>query len=155
MVYGAAVGSVMTLRPAPGVPIEEQPEAVVLRMLLWGEARGEGPFGMLAVLWVVSNRAVKADTTLKAQALKHRQFSCFNDDDPNRGKMLTAWRDDGSAWAASDAVCTLYERSATKDPTGGATHYYVLGQVAPAWGRGNANWNEKGIIGHHVFGIAG
>ena len=143
------------MRPVPGIPIEQQPEGVVLRMAGWAEARGEIRKGLLAVLWVIRNRALHADTSLKAEILKPWQFSSFNQADPNRDKMLRAWTDDSLAWAAVDAVCELFEAGSTEDPTDGARHYYVEKMPdPPKWGRGHPGWMEHCVIGRQVFGIA-
>jgi cell wall hydrolase len=143
------------IRPAPGLSIEQQPESIVARMLAYGEARGEGGVGILAVLHVVLNRALRLDTTLKHEALRKRQFSCFNDEDPNRNNLLTADIRSPNAWAAVDAVCSIFEAGFTTDPTHGATHYYVEHmENPPAWGRGHAEWKETVVIGAHVFGVA-
>lgn len=140
--------------PTPGLPIEQQPEPVILRMCLWAEARGEPHIGKLAILYVLENRAVKRDTTMKAEVLRPKQFSSFNDDDPNRPLLLDAFHHDPSGWAACDAVCGLYECKGTLNPIGPATHYYNPSVVQPAWGRGSPSWFETGSEGHHVFGIA-
>lgn len=154
--------------PVPGKPIEEQPESVVLRMLLWGEARGEKDAGgtlesvaMLAVAWVVLNRARKHKMDLKAVILQPWQFSCFNASDPNRKKMLTAAALDMIAWERADTVADLFESGMTTDPTKGATHYVT----SNLWNRADSSkpqWYESGAIasgvtketvriGHHVF----
>jgi spore germination cell wall hydrolase CwlJ-like protein len=135
--------------------IEEQSEPVVLRMLAYGEARGEGGIGILAVLHVVMNRALKLDTTLKHEALRKRQFSCFNDEDPNRRELLMADIKSPNIWSAIDAICEVFERGFTLDPTKGASHYYVEHmENPPAWGRGHPDWKETAVLGHHVFGVA-
>lgn len=141
-------------RPAPGLTLDQQSEAIIIRLLLWGEARGEPVIGKLAVLYVLHNRAMKRDTSLKAEALRPLQFSCFNAEDPNRGKMLNAWKDDPIQWAICDAVASAYENGVTTDPTKGADHYYVTRMKhPPEWGRGHKDWIECAEIGHHVFGI--
>ena len=47
--------------PVPGIPIEQQPAPVLLRLCLWGEARGESAIGKLAIAWVIKNRAAKGN----------------------------------------------------------------------------------------------
>ena len=140
--------------PIPGIPLEDQPEAVVLRLCVWAEARGEPAVGKLAVVWVIKNRAIKAETNLKHEILRPWQFSSLNQNDPNRGKMLDAHLKDVAGWAACDAVCELFEQKATVDPSLGSTHYYVLGRVTPSWGRGHPGWQERIQIGAHLFGRA-
>lgn len=140
------------MNPIPGLTIEQQAEAVVYRMALWSEARGEPVLGMLGILRVIENLAVEHDTSMKAVVLKPERFSSFNDDDPNRAKMLTAWKDDPQGWDRVNTVCELYEGRGTVDVTEGSNHYYNPGVVQPSWGRGSPDWQEKTVIGHHVFG---
>lgn len=145
----------LILKPAPGLTLEQQPEAVLLRCLMWGEARSEPARGRLAVLWVAHNRAMKRDSTLKAEILRPLQFSCFNSNDPNRAKLLNAHSIDPAGWAAADAIAILYQYGNTTDPTEGATHYYVAKMKnPPEWGRGHKDWDETVEIGAHVFGRA-
>jgi N-acetylmuramoyl-L-alanine amidase len=141
-------------RPLIGVPIEGQPEGVVSRMALYGEARGEKAIGAAAVWFVARNRAVKHVTDIKAQWLRPLQFSCFNHDDPNRERLLDAHRTHPAEWERACAVCDLCESSFLVDPTHGATHYYAFGVVSPAWGRRHPDWRELAVIGHHVFGVS-
>lgn len=65
---------------------------------MWGEARGETDAGMAAVACVIINRFEKkkwySGKTLGETAKfcvkgsKYHQFSCWNENDPNRNKML-------------------------------------------------------------------
>ena len=142
-------------RPVPGMTIESQPQEVLLRLVLWGEARGESSLGKLAVLWVIRNRAAKTGKSISDVILAPLQFSSFNANDPNRAQMLDAWRHDAATWTAIDALCELAETwPALPDPTKGADHYYVANMLnPPKWGRGSKDWNETTMIGRHVFGI--
>lgn len=141
------------VRPIPGVLIEAQPEPVLLRMCGWAEARGEPRRGLLAVLHVIRNRALKADSTLGREITRPWQFSSFNQDDPNRGLLMKAADTDRVTWSAVDAVCELFEQGCTVDPTGGATHYYVdKMENPPKWGLGHPTWQDLGLIGRHRFG---
>jgi len=140
------------IRPAPGIPIEQQPLPVLRRLLLWGETRGESNVGKLAVLCVVANRVAKGGQW-KAVILKPKAFSCFNPDDHNREKLLNAHNLEPNSWASVDAVCELWENGAIVDVTQGADHYYSFNIVTPKWGRGHPDWQETVVIGNHVFGI--
>lgn len=125
------------------------------RMLLWGEARGVSNFAKLCILWVLRNRATHRRSTMKTEALRPFQFSCFNHSDPNVSKLLVANNLEPVPWAACECVCDLFPL--TKDPTAGADHYYVCegpGAVAPKWGRGHSAWQERLITDHMVFGVA-
>jgi spore germination cell wall hydrolase CwlJ-like protein len=122
-------------------------DAVAARTI-WGEARGEGAPGMLAVAWVIKNRVLDGrwGKTAAAVCLAPLQFSCWNRTDPNRQKLLEIDETDrdfefaGSWWVAAD----LNERA---DPTNGASHYKVIGTPA-AWSLGQA---PCATIGKHAF----
>ena len=144
----------LQMKPVPGLPIEQQPAAILARMLLWGEARGESVLGAIAVLAVAYNRAAHSGKTLRDVILKPLQFSSFNAHDPNRAKLLDAWKDDPLGWNRADLVCELWEEKLLTDPTAGATHYYAFNVVQPKWGRGSPEWKETAIIDHQVFGNA-
>ncbi len=58
---------------------------------MWGEARGDGSIGMLAVGLVIRNRAMHPrwwGTDALSVCLAPWQFSCWNENDPNRPKLL-------------------------------------------------------------------
>ena len=152
----------------PGLTIEQQPESVVLRMLLYGEARGEHDAGgtleavaMLGVAWVVLNRARRKKMDPKTVILAPWQFSCFNANDPNRAKLLNAEKADPISWERADTVADLFEAGLTTDPTNGATHYVTTS----LWSRPDSTvpqWYEQSVVasgvtkktallGHHVF----
>lgn len=142
------------MKPDASKPIEQQTDAVLRRMLLYGEARNQPALGMLAILWVCLHRAQKANKGWADIILAPKQFSSFNADDPNRELLLTAADRDRPAWIKVDAVCELFEDGITTDPTNGATHYYNPKVVSPAWGRGHPGWVETAVIDDHVFGRA-
>lgn len=96
-------------------------------LTLIGEARGlHYPIGMQEVAWVVRNRVAANKWwghTERAVCLYPWQFSCWNENDPNRAKLLK--------WPASDPVYIEALQIATEsmigtgdDPTHGATHYF-------------------------------
>jgi spore germination cell wall hydrolase CwlJ-like protein len=146
----------MAMKPLPGTLIEDQPDPVLRRLLVWSEARGESPRGQLAVLWVVYNRAKLRKTTMKQEILRPLQFSAFNKNDPNRIKMLGAYIADKVGWGRADVVCSLFEEACAVDPTDGSLNYYrPLEGKHPAWGRGHKDWVDKVEIGNHIFGTAG
>lgn len=136
---------------------------------LWGEARGEGEAGIRAVAAVIVNRrnaAVSfiqrhpekgrhplfgdgsfASTCTANPNARYRQFSCWNQDDPNLAKMLKV--------TAADKDFVLCTRIATEavagdlsDPTDGATHYYDPRVCSPVWIDGAT---LALIEGHHRF----
>lgn len=128
----------------------------ILARTLWGEARGEGQAGMSAVANVVCNRVAYAraqrghdywwGNTLVRVCQKPFQFSCWNENDPNRAQLLRVDTDDPvfvlalriARWAATGSL---------PDATGGATHYHAL-SVAPKWALGQT---PTAVVGRHVF----
>lgn len=141
-------------KPAPGLTISEQPIAVLLRMCLWAEARGEGCRGMAAVRWCLENRRKRFGWPMNRVILQPWHFSSFNEGDPNRPKLLTAWQDDPHHWGWADAVCNLFDDNLLVNEIGDSSHYYNASVAQPKWGRGHAGWNEVAVVGRHVFGIA-
>jgi len=115
---------------------------------VWGEARGEGPEGMLAVAHVIRNRAEKGGwwgDTLETVCKKKWQFSCWNPNDPNRQKLLDLdKKSDGYFQALSAVAMALVSDD---DPTNGSCHYHTKG-VKPAWSEGH---DPAANIGNHLF----
>jgi len=140
--------------PITGLPLEQQPADVLVRMCLWAEARGEGPLGMLAVWHVLQNRATQRDSTRGEEVLRPHQFSWTNPADPNYHKALTAYRDSPVTWAIADAVAALSERGLTRDPTNGADHYLNRSALdhQPSWSLPENGWHKTVQIGKHEFG---
>ena len=131
----------------------------ILARTLWGEARGEGVAGQIAVAWSIRNRVEmdlhndgKPDWWGEGYAgvcKKPYQFSCWNRNDPNfaylSGAKPIPFRELAQARIAADQVID----GKVPDPTGGATHYYATTMPkAPTWVKG-ATLTLK--LGHHVF----
>ncbi|WP_095093826.1 cell wall hydrolase [Pseudomonas sp. Irchel 3A5] len=131
----------------------------ILARTLWGEARGEGLNGQIAVAWTIRNR-VDMDLNndgnpdwwgegYSGVCLKPYQFSCWNKSDPNypflSGAKQIPFRDLAQARSAADLVIDGKQ----PDPTRGATHYYaIMMPKAPAWA---AKAKQTLKLGHHVF----
>ncbi len=72
-------------------PFEKLTDKQLLALNIYGEARGESTEGKIAVGSVVLERVDHRDwdgKTVHEVCLKPYQFSCFNSNDPNRGKLL-------------------------------------------------------------------
>jgi hypothetical protein len=131
-----------------------------LARTLYGEARGEPDQGQIAVAWVIRNRAQNprfaGDLLGKPGAiarvcLARWQFSCWNENDPNRAKI------EGlnvalipRQWTIADNVLT----GRAADITGGADHYHTI--AAPGWAdKWPPGWaqaySETARFGGHVF----
>lgn len=130
-------------------------EIDVLARTLWGEARGEGEAGMIAVAHVILNRVKVAQlkgrywwgNTVIQVCQKPNQFSCWNRSDPNFGKLQKVDENDRAflkaLWIARDVL----DKNGTDDPTEGATHYHAA-NITPYWAK-----KEKpcAVIGRHMF----
>lgn len=140
-------------------------DLLALTRTIYGEARGEGQQGKIAVGWVVRNRAKEArrhragtgknhplfgDGSLEVACTARMQFSCRNLSEPNRKvilvKTLPDALDDGwflDCLSAALDVILGFEAG----PTCGSTHYHTAA-VAPAWPRGKQPVRQ---IGSHRF----
>lgn len=131
----------------------------VLARTLWGEARGEGRGGMIAVGFTIRNR-VEMDLGndgkpdwwgegYEGVCKAPYQFSCWNKNDPNF-PYLSGQRPIPAAQfveARECAVAVIDGRAA--DPTGAATHYYSTSMPKPPAWAGRAKRTCK--IGRHIF----
>ncbi len=120
-------------------------EEDVTALTLYGEGRGVDVLGRVAVGCVIRNRVLTKyrGATYRAVCLAPRQFSCWNEADPNRGVLLDAARgllagEDFPApvlreclWIANGVVS-----GACLDPTKRSRHYHHRG-VSPAWATGH------------------
>ena len=110
----------------------------ILARTLYGEARGEGQHGMEAVSSVIMNRVRNPrwwGKDVVSVCQKPWQFSCWNENDPNRAKLLAATEKDFPfptclQIAASAVAGTL------ADPTNGADSYYDVSISPPGWAMG-------------------
>lgn len=99
----------------------------------WGEARGCGELGMQAVINVIVNRADNPSwwgNSLVSVCLKPYQFSCRNQGDPNRAKLLAVTTADPDFKIAL-ALATKAVAGTLEDLTHGADSYYALSMTSP------------------------
>lgn len=140
------------VRPATGGSLGEAVDT--LARTLWGEARGEPVRGIEAVAAVVVNRVALSRARggfwwggdIVAVCRKPFQFSCWNDGDPNRPKLLAVTEAD-PVFSTCLRVARRAIAGTLPDSTGGATHYHHR-RVDPVWARGHAPSAE---IGAHLF----
>ncbi len=122
-------------------------QADYLARTIYGEARGEGLRGMQAVANVVMNRVKAASwygASVKDVCLKPYQFSCWNENDPNRAKILAATP---VQLAQARNIAEQAIAGTLPDITGGATHYHAK-SVNPYWA---ASMTKTATIGSHIF----
>ena len=115
----------------------------------WGEARGESSRGMQAVINVIQNRVKKGGwwgATVEDVVKKKAQFSCWNEGDPNREKMLAVTEKD-TQFKEAVRLATLAEMGQLRDITGGATNYHAA-SVSPSWAK---KLTQTAKIGNHIF----
>lgn len=109
-----------------------------LALCIYGEARGEGIDGMLGVASVVINRAAMSRKTVRSVCLHPKQFSCFNDSDPNREVLdglsagwtehITTNKHLRQAYWIAKGMIEKYLMS----NVGNATHYHHV-SIKPSW----------------------
>ena len=123
----------------------------VMARTLFGEARGEPLEGKIAVAWVIRNRADHPGwwgSGIAGVCKQDRQFSCWNENDPNRAKLLAGTPKDEMFRECLAAVAAVLSDN-VPDPTQGSMHYKVSTLTWPGdWGP------EKEpvlILGNHAF----
>lgn len=127
----------------------------ILARTLWGEARGEPVRGIEAVAAIIINRVKRADqhggrywwgASIGQVCQKPWQFSCWNENDPNRAKLQAVTEKDRVF-----RICLRVARRAVAggldDPTWGSTHYHTK-TITPPWARSR---NPVAEIGNHLF----
>lgn len=121
----------------------------VLARTIFGEARGEHFEGQVAVAWVIKNRAARGHrfgTGIRGVCLAPKQFSCWNEDDPNREVIRAATFED-PAFLRAHGIAALVLRGDLEDPTHGADHYHTT-TIWPKWAESMA---VRAVIGNHKF----
>lgn len=159
---------------------QEHPDLNVLAQTIWGEARQEGTKGMVAVGNVIKNRA-EANKKMFGQgirgvALKPKQFSCWNEGDPNREKLkdilqydklvsmrksptgepfnewFTKFKNTGEyleykSYLKAKEIAKQILDGTVPDPTKGAVYYHTL-DVKPIW---RTKLDQVAQYGNHIF----
>ncbi|MDC0349195.1 cell wall hydrolase [Alphaproteobacteria bacterium] len=118
---------------------------------VFGEARGENSFQALqAIAHVILNRVKDGKnwpSSVRDVILQNKQFSCWNQRDPNYYKIQSVTFNNTAFRQAYQA--TLSALSSNTDITNGANHYHA-NWVAPRWSR-RKNMIRVAHINKHVF----
>jgi N-acetylmuramoyl-L-alanine amidase len=136
--------------------------AQILALTIYGEARGESTEGKIAVGSVILERVDHRDwdgKTIQEVCFKPWQFSCYNERDPNYGKLLNIAEQWDEAMATNKALndcfsvaLGLIEGNIPRTPEIAATHCC---QYATPKGAESVTWDDKmkvvATIGNHVF----
>lgn len=127
----------------------------ILARTLWGEARGEGLAGQIAVAWTIRNRVNDGKAKswwgegYAGVCQKPYQFSCWNANDPNAPYLKGAKPIPAGEYKTALAAATAVLNGTVPDPTGGATHYYATSMPKPpTWTKGATQTLR---LGHHLF----
>lgn len=144
--------------PAPSAgELGEGDEVSIVARTLWAEARGEGRIGMEAVANVIANRERlrwRGASNAAAVCLARKQFSCWNDGDPNLVKMERVMRSPDADFLEACDIARQMLAGHLPDRTDGATHYFASTlRTRPDWAQGRSPCR---VIGNHEFykGIA-
>ena len=130
--------------------LNEIEEKEILARTIWGEARGEGIPGMVAVANVIRNRREypgRWGSTWRSVCLKRWQFSCWNENDPNRQRLIDG--PDGTEMRQARIIADMVMNNLLIDNTAGATHYHTH-YVKPNW-MDHPSMKPRGEIGNHIF----
>lgn len=127
--------------------------------VVWGEARREAWIGKLAVAYTALERAsidLHGDGRpdwwgegIGPVLRKKWQYSCLNENDPNRPLLLKVTASDPAFRECLAAAAAAWS-GAAPNPMPGATHYANLAVLPkpPSWAR--REW-RLGMIGRHTF----
>jgi spore germination cell wall hydrolase CwlJ-like protein len=137
-------------------------EAGALNLLtatIWGEARGEPILGKIAVGWVIRNRVEdlkRWPDTYEDVILQPKQFSCWNENDPNYESCVRALfpSRNGNSMNMTWRECRLAAHAVLynwhHDPTYGSNHYHaVLIKRIPYWAKDQLC--IRVIFGHQFY----
>ena len=143
------------------IDLESASDTDIVGRTLYAEARGEGTAGLEDVACVIMKRASIAkdyvaahgrhhplfgDGTPKSVCLAPWQFSCWNENDPNRDLILNL-DDTNVAFNQCLGIAQQAIAGQIEDRTLGATHYRRIGTPAN-WASGHTPCFTEG---HHEF----
>ncbi len=128
----------------------DESDVLVMAQTIWGEARGESDEGQYAIGHVIKNRFdsnkwFSADS-LEGVCKKKWQFSCWNEDDPNKEKMEKLTQEDIKDFIE---IANNVLDGSKESNVGKATHYYADYIKEPKWAEGKTPITKIGV--HHFY----
>lgn len=135
---------------------EELTDVELLSLCVYGEARNQGLDGMLAVASVIVNRSKHPSwwgSSIKSVILKPWQFSCLNENDPNKKKLENLAADFQAALSNNNSLKACYWIAKGLldgilfSNVAGATHYHTMA-VSPDW---KTKLTMTKRVGDHIF----
>jgi len=137
---GTAEGAIAIEESVVETTTVSEGDVDIMARTIFGEARGESDTGKAAVGWVIMNRVGYArarggywwGNSIREVCLKPWQFSCWNQNNPNRHVIENV-----RAGEASFDRCLEIARNVIRhhipNPVDGATHYYARYIDPPSW----------------------
>lgn len=123
----------------------------IMARTLFGEAAARNTADATAIAWVIRNRyeygKPRWNLSITGVCQAPMQFSCWNENDPNRARITNATYDANPWLVTCQKIAKSVLDGKVNDPTVRSTHYHTPA-VAPAWSRGKRPiYTTKG----HVF----
>jgi len=128
-------------------------DVMICARTIYGEGRGGSYNGMKAIAHVFINRVNlkigDADDDLASTALRHRQFSAWNEDDPNRPKMRATNVNNSDFRRCLRAMLEALDEP---DFTNDARHYMTVARRIEGWPRSwGAEHEPCFAVDDHLF----
>jgi len=115
----------------------EDSDTVLLARMIFGEARSCSYTERVAVGYSAVNRVDDGKKwngeNIGEVVLKPWQYSCFNDGDPNKEKLMDPEKYNARVFEECLEVAHDVLSGTVPDPTGGATHYFDPKHASPSW----------------------
>lgn len=106
----------------------------VFARTLFGEAEAKNEEDAVAIACVIINRVNLPNwpDTISEVCLQPWQFSCWNQNDPNRNRILNA---KGQWFDRCREIASWAMKGFPEDPTNRSTHYYATYVAKPKWAK--------------------
>ena len=112
-------------------------DEVLLARMIFGEARGCSEIERIAVGYTALNRVNDGKKwngeTIREVILKPKQYSCFNESDPNRAKLMNPMSYEPKVFEDCLDIARNILNGECSDPAKGATHYFNPRYANPSW----------------------